>query len=176
MKEKVPTKEQSSLKSTILSIVIPVIVTYLFTNYVFGLSRVPTGSMYPTIEYPSLNAVNHLSTEIGSIHRGEIVLFPFPDNPSLTFVKRVIGLPGDTITIHDGSVYINGSKLSEPYLTVKTLGVFGPFKVPAKHYFVMGDNRNNSDDGRFWHNKYVARTSISGEAVFQFWPHWRPIR
>lgn len=153
-------------------VLIGVVVARAVMQFIVSVATVPTASMAPTIPNPCYILVNHVATETSAPTRGEVVLFHFPDNPSTIFVKRVIGLPGDTVTIHSGHVYINGARLNEPYLSpgLVTEGDLGPFHVPAGHYFMMGDNRNNSDDSRFWVNKYVAQSAIVGRADFVIWP------
>lgn len=107
--------------------------------------------------------------------RGDVVIFHYPDDPSgkTYFVKRVIGLPGETVDIIDGKVYINGSDtpLDEPYLA-EPMEPEEPmhFEVPEGSYFMLGDNRNNSKDSRFWQNTYVERDKILGKAVLKYFP------
>lgn len=151
-------------------IAVGVLVAKLIMRFVISVASVPTASMAPTIPNPCYILVDHVATETAPIHRGEVVLFHFPDDPARIFVKRVIGMPGDTVTIHNDHVYINGKVLSEPYLVHTTKGVFGPYHVPAGHYFMLGDNRNISDDSRFWVHKYVARSAIIGRADAVIWP------
>ncbi|WP_258109709.1 signal peptidase I [Alicyclobacillus sp. SP_1] len=141
-------------------------------QWVVSFAVVPTGSMYPTIPNPCYILVNHLVTEFSPIHEGEVVVFHYPDDTKEIFVKRVIGTPGDTVYIHGGKVYVNGKVLPEPYLHGEpTLGTFGPYHVPKGKYFMMGDNRQNSFDSRFWKpHKYVPRSYIIGSADFVIWP------
>ena len=153
-------------------IAIGVVVAKAIMYWVISAATVPTASMAPTIPNPCYILVDHLATEFSAPTRGEVVLFHFPDNPQRIFVKRIIGMPGDTVTIHGGHVYINGQVLNEPYLphTMVTQGDFGPYVVPQGHYFMLGDNRNISDDSRFWVHKYVARSAIVGRADYVVWP------
>ena len=108
--------------------------------------------------------------------RGDIIIFKFPDDPSELFVKRIVGLPGETLEIIDGVTYINGERFEEDYVNdsywLSTLDNedYGPYVIPEGCYFMMGDNRNNSNDSRFWHNKYVAKDAILGKAVLRYWP------
>lgn len=126
--------------------------------------------MYPAIPNPCYILVNKLATEIHGVQRGDVVVFHFPDDPAELYVKRVIGLPGDTVKVTNNAVYINGKKLNEPIITQPNLSGFGTYHVPAGHYFMMGDNRSVSEDSRFWTNKYVSRQAIVGEADFVLFP------
>jgi signal peptidase I len=139
-------------------------------NWVVDFANVPSSSMYPTIPNPCYILDNHLATRFEGLYRGEVVLFHFPDDPKRIFVKRIIGLPGETVTIHDNHVYINNKPLKEPYLTVPTTGTWGPYVVPKDSYFMLGDNRPISDDSRWWIHKFVPRSSIIGRADFVIWP------
>lgn len=109
-----------------------------------------------------------------SQREGDIVVFRYPDDESEIYVKRVIGLPGDTIAIEDGKIYINGSTepLQEDYLKEEWTVATGPytFEVPEGSYFMMGDNRNDSWDARYWSNTYVTKDKILGKALFTYWP------
>ncbi len=146
-------------------------IALIIMRFVVSVAYVPTPSMVPVIPSPCRIIVNHLATEFSNIYEGEIVLFHFPDDPSKIYVKRVIGLPGDTIDIHNGHVYRNGEILNEPYLHgLVTEGTFGPYHVPEGHYFMLGDNRNISDDSRLWVHKYVSRSAIIGRADYVIWP------
>lgn len=165
------------LKDWILPVVIGVAVAKSLTNWVASAAIVPSSSMYPTIPATSPKdfafiAVNKLAIEVGQIHRGEVVVFHYPDNPSELFVKRVIGLPGETVTVTPEAVFIDGKKLNESNWGIaKSNGdELGTFHVPSGHYFMMGDNRPTSWDSRMWVHKYVARSAIVGEADLVLYP------
>jgi len=100
--------------------------------------------------------------------RGEVIIFKFPEDPSRDFVKRVIGVPGDTIEVKRGTVYVNGVKLDEPYIVEPDSTDMAPMFVTPDHYFVMGDNRRASNDSRDW--GLVPADLIIGRAWFVFWP------
>lgn len=144
----------------------------LFINFVIIInSVVPSGSMETTIMTNSRMMGLRVSYWFNDPQRGDIIVFRYPDDPSENFVKRVIGEPGDTVEIIGGVTYVNGEKLDEPYLKETPLNRdFGPYEVPEDSYFVMGDNRNNSNDARFWKNTYVPRSSVLGKALFVYWP------
>lgn len=161
----------------VLPILIPVLLVVFVRGYVAHADVVPSGSMYPTIpatssSHVSVILVNRLATEVGHIHRGEVVVFWAPDHPHLLYVKRVIGMPGDTVTVTAHAVYINGRKLNEsnPDIARGNGTVLGTYHVPPGHYFMLGDNRPISDDSRLWTHKYVARSAIVGEADFVLYP------
>ena len=143
----------------------------IFLNYFVVInSKVPSGSMEPTIETGSRMIGLRLSYILNEPERGDIIIFKYPDDESVYYVKRIIGLPGETVEIKDGFVYIDGQILSEDYLSVTTEGDFGPYDVPEGCYFVLGDNRNNSHDSRYWTNTYVPEENIVGRALFCYWP------
>ncbi len=123
-----------------------------FLGPVAGLLPVPDGRVY-LFQRPQ---------------RGDIVVFRFPNDPSRDFIKRVIGLPGETVEVRNGQVYINGQPLDEPYLRERPSYTFQPVTVPPGHYFVLGDNRNNSSDSHIW--GVVPESNIIGKAWFSYWP------
>jgi signal peptidase I len=105
------------------------------------------------------------------IERGDIVVFWFPDDPSKSYIKRVIGLPGDSVEIHEGMVRVNGRDLNEDYLDSRlnlNHRTLSPIYVRPNYYFVMGDNRDNSSDSRIW--GLVPKKYIYGKALFRYWP------
>ena len=113
---------------------------------------------------------NRLSYLFGDPVRGDIIIFKNPDDESVLYIKRLIGLPGERVEVRDSTVFIDGNPLDEPYLNVETLGEFGPYVVPEGAYFMMGDNRNDSADSRYWKNTYLYRDGIVGKALFRYWP------
>jgi signal peptidase I len=133
--------------------------------------KVPTGSMTPTIKVDDWFYVNKLSYKLSPIKRKDIIVFWFPDNPSERYVKRVIGLGGEEVLIKNCKVYVNGNPLDEPYINepMSEIG-YGPYKVPEDSYFVLGDNRNDSLDSRFWNNKFVRKDQVIGKPSLRFWP------
>ncbi len=135
-------------------------------------ARIPSSSMENTIMASDRIFGNRLAYRSADPERFDIIIFKFPDDESLKYIKRIIGMPGETVLIVDGKVYINGAEtpLDDSFCPEEPLGSFGPFTVPEGSYFVMGDNRNNSNDSRFWHNHFVSRDKILGKAVLRYWP------
>ena len=164
--------------SWVLTIGITMLAMFVLKNYIIINANVPTGSMENEI-MPGDNVFGYrLAYRNEEPERGDVIFFYFPDDETQKYVKRIIGLPGETVTITDGKVYIDDATepLDEPYLkeewTVKT----GPyvFEVPEGCYFCMGDNRNRSADAREWNNPYVAKEKIIGKALWIYFPfaHW----
>lgn len=143
-------------------------VVYLINTYAIVNANVPTGSMIPTIDAGEKIISNRITYYMGSPQRGDIVIFHYPDNEEILYVKRVIGLPGDEVLIDDGKVYINGIKLEEPYVTSEYNGRYGPYQVPEDSYFMLGDNRAYSEDSRFWTNKFVKEEKILGKVFVKY--------
>ncbi len=151
-----------------------VLVALFLKNFVIINATVPTGSMENTI-MPGDDLLGfRLAYIFSEPERGDIVIFRFPDDESQKFVKRIIGMPGDRVTICNGGVYLNGSSepIQELYLKEEWLKGAGPyvFDVPEDCYFVMGDNRNDSYDSRYWQNTYVSRDQIIGKAELVYFP------
>jgi signal peptidase I len=133
-------------------------------------------SMLPTLHEGERLIVNKLiyykfeSVSWGHINRGDVVVFWFPKDPDKSYVKRVIGLPEDTVEIRNGIVYVNGQVMHELYLDAnynQAAGNLSPQKVEKHHYFVMGDNRDNSSDSRYW--GLVPEKYIYGKVFFRYW-------
>lgn len=153
----------------ILVVVVAAAAAWFITEVLIVNATVPTQSMETTIMAKDRLIGSRLSYRNSDPERGDIIIFKYPDDESILFIKRVIGLPGETVEIHDGNVYINGDILDEPYLTVRTEGTYGPYEVPDGHFFMMGDNRNNSADSRYWTNTYLSREAVVGKALFKYW-------
>lgn len=155
----------------VLILVVFAVVAFL-QRYVIVNAAIPSGSMEDTIMTGDRVFGNRLIYNKNDPERGDIVIFKYPDDETQLFIKRVIGLPGETLTIRDGKVYINGSDtpLDEPYLKETPIGDFGPYEIPEDCYFMMGDNRNHSMDSREWENTYVKRDKILAKAVFRYFP------
>jgi len=158
-------------KSLARDVVFAVIVAILIVVYVIQPVKVEGTSMLSNLENGERLFVNKFTYSVGTIHRGDIVVFWFPNNPSQSFIKRVIGLPGETVRGKNGVVYVNGREIQEPYLSpdhTRTPVNFQETRVELAHYFVMGDNRDASYDSRQWGT--VPEKYIYGKAMFRYWP------
>lgn len=164
--------DRKKLIKEIISWVLVVVIAYLLAISInkFLIYKVssPTGSMENTFLINEKVVVLKPAYLFSKPHRGDIVVFPAPDEPETLYIKRVIGLPGETIEGIDGVVYINGEPLKENYLKETPTGNFGPYEIPKGNYFMMGDNRNNSFDARDWNHKYVPLKNIQGKAIFKY--------
>ncbi len=178
--EKINESEETkpSMIREILSWIVPfavaLLVAVIIKDYVIINADVPTGSMENTIMPGDRLIGNRLAYLVGEPERGDIVIFRYPDNEEDLYVKRVIGLPGETIVIEDGKIYVNDSEepLDESYLKEEWTVATGPyrFEVPEGCYLVLGDNRNDSWDARYWKNTYVSKDKILGQALLVYWP------
>lgn len=146
-------------------------------SYVIINATVPTGSMEHTIEPGDDLFGLRLTYHFSDVKRGDIIIFRFPDDETQKYVKRVIGLPGEKVTIDQGKIYIDDSEtpLDEPYLKDQWVQATGPFEfeVPEDGYLVMGDNRNDSYDARYWEHTYVTKDEIIGKAYLIYYPFSR---
>lgn len=144
----------------------------IFNSFIVVNARIPSGSMKDGIQEGDRIFANRLAYLNSDPERMDVIMFRYPDDRSQIFVKRIIGLPGETVTIVDGKVYINDSEtpLDDSFIPEPMKGSFGPYEVPEGCYFVLGDNRNNSLDSRKWENTYVPREDILGKAGFRYWP------
>lgn len=171
------TGSSSSLKAELMSwlqiLVTAACIAFVLNTFIIANSRVPSGSMENTIMTNDRVIGFRLSYLFSDPARGDIAIFRFPDDESTYYVKRIIGMPGDTVDIIDGQVYLNGSEtpLDEPYLR-EEMEIEMPmhFEVPEDSYFMMGDNRNYSYDARYWKNTYVKRKKIIAKVLFRYWP------
>lgn len=160
---------KKELRDWLIIIVSAVILAWALTHFVIMKTEVISGSMIATLNVDDRVVANRLSYVFSKPKRGDIIFFAYPDDESKTYVKRIIGLPGETVEIIQGKVYINNSDepLNEPYLNGKMRKEdFGPYVVPESSYFVMGDNRNVSVDSRYWDNTFVTVDEIYGKAWF----------
>lgn len=159
-----------------VSIFFGLIIAGFLKQHVIFNAVVPSESMYPTVGLGDLLVGSRLSYLLSEPQRGDVVTFEDPDGSGVTFLKRIIGLPGESLVIIDGLVYINGGTeaLYEPYLNPANQpeGSYGPYEVPEGSYFVMGDNRNESYDSRFWEATFVSLDEISSKIIFKYHPRF----
>ena len=145
---------------------------WLVITFVGQRTEVEGASMENTLHNGDNLIVDKLSYRFHDPERFDIIVFPFQFQDNTYYIKRIIGLPGETVEIRDGHIYIDGS--SEPLEDVETkeymVGNYGPYTIPEGCYFVMGDNRNDSKDSRYWIHPYVSKDKILGKAVFRYWP------
>jgi len=195
-----PAGHKGAFREWIESLAFTIIFVLIFTSYIAQATQVPTESMKPTIlvgdhffldkisfpaNYPA--AIRHYLPH-RSIQRLDIIAFKSPTDGNIPFVKRVIGLPGEAVEVRHKAVYINGTKLDEPYKIhvdsttyssdpwtpeeLKVRDNYGPIVVPADSFFVMGDNRDNSNDSRYW--GFVRWEEIIGKPLFVYWSYENP--
>ena len=181
--KKNPENEPFDLKAEILSwvqiIVCAVAIALCLNSFIIANSRVPSASMETTIMTGDRVIGSRLTYKLfDDPKRGDIIIFRWPDNEKILFVKRIIGLPGDTVTIRSGHVFLNDSTepLDEPYIRENMM--VEPemtFTVPEDAYFCLGDNRNESRDARYWDNTYVYRNKIVAKVLVRYWPNFGKI-
>jgi signal peptidase I len=188
------TFHKSTVREYFESIVIAVILALFVRTWVVQAFKIPTGSMENNLLIgdhllvnkfvfgPTASSVERALLPVRDPRRGDVVVFKYPDEPERDFIKRVIGLPGETLELRNKKVYINGQPLDEPYVhflepssdaqEVTSSDVrerYPPVVVPAGHYFVMGDNRDNSQDSRYW--GFLPRHYIKGRALMIYWSY-----
>ena len=164
--------DKNELFHWILTLAIAVIIALCVNRFVLVNAEIPSGSMENTIMTGDRVFGNRLAYIFGEPKRFDIIIFRYPDDEKQLFIKRIIGLPGETVEIHDGQIFIDGSKTPLKDVTTKEFmqGSFGPYTVPDNCYFVMGDNRNNSKDSRYWEHTFVTDDEIVGKAFLRYWP------
>lgn len=147
-----------------------VILALFIMTFIARAFTVDGPSMLPTLHTGEKLLIDKVSYRFRPPQRGEVVVFRYPANPREHFIKRVIGIPDDIVSIQGGNVYINGQILEEDYLSEKTRGDMAPVKVPPGTVFVLGDNRNNSHDSRSRLVGFVPLRLVEGRAVWRYWP------
>jgi signal peptidase I len=182
---------KSTAREYFESICVAVILALFVRTFIVQAFKIPTGSMENNLLIgdhllvnkfvfaPTLTGLERTLLPIDPIRRGDIIVFKYPEEPERDFIKRVIGLPGDTLELRSKRVYINGAMLDEPYVhylvqpdeenggnDFDVRVKYGPVTVPAGHYFMMGDNRDNSQDSRYW--GFMPQEYIKGKALFVY--------
>jgi signal peptidase I len=149
---------------------IAVLFCFFLITFVAQAFRVQGTSMLPLLEDGERILVNKLVYRLQGIERGDVVVFWYPKDPSVSFIKRVVGKPGDTVEIKRGALYVNGQLVPESYVMgqFRDGESFEPVEVPRGYYYVLGDHRNSSNDSRSWGE--VPEKYIYGKALFRFWP------
>jgi signal peptidase I len=188
------TFQKSTIREYFESIVIAVILALFVRTWVVQAFKIPTGSMENNLLIgdhllvnkfvfgPTATGLERALLPIRDVRRGDVVVFKYPDEPERDFIKRVIGLPGETLELRNKKVIIDGRPLDEPYVhfleaaseaqEVTSFDVrerYGPVKVPPGHYFMMGDNRDNSQDSRYW--GFLPRHYMKGRASMIYWSY-----
>jgi signal peptidase I len=185
------TFRKSSVREYFESIVVAVILALFIRTFVVQAFKIPTGSMEPNLLVgdhllvnkfvfaPTATPLERTVLPMRDIKRGDVVVFKFPEEPERDFIKRVIGLPGDTVEVRGRQLFVNGTRQDEPHahylLPVgddEATGFdvrarYGPVTVPDAHYFMMGDNRDNSQDSRYW--GFLPAHYVKGRALMIYW-------
>jgi signal peptidase I len=158
----------------ILETIVLAVILYFGINAVSARVRVDGFSMNPTLQNGEYILVNRLAYKTGQPERGDIIVFSYPADEGQDLIKRVIGLPGETVKIGDGAVTINGQQLQEPYIAQDPM-YFGEWPVPEGFLFVLGDNRNDSRDSHQW--GLLPIENVIGKSVLIYWPpaEWKII-
>jgi signal peptidase I len=189
--------KKSTAREYLESIIIAVILALFIRTFVVQAFKIPTGSMENNLLIgdhllvnkfvlgPTISPIERTLLPIGTIRRRDVLVFKYPEEPDRDFIKRVIGLPGETVEVREKKVYIDGSPLEEPYAHYLTPAAdesqyhevtsfdvrerYGPVTVPPNQYFMMGDNRDNSQDSRYW--GFLPRENIKGRALIIYWSY-----
>ena len=171
-------KKKSSFKDTFDSIIVAFVIAMIIRTFIVGAYKIPSGSMLNTLQIGDHILVNKLSYLFDEPKVDDIVVFEFPLEPDKNYIKRIIGVPGDKIKIVNKAVYRNGEKVFEPFARFAESVILPEsspvrrdnvkeFTVPKGEYFMMGDNRDESFDSRFW--GFVNRKAIVGRAFVIYW-------
>jgi signal peptidase I len=195
-------KNKSAFRETVEAVIFAFIIALVIRTFVIQAFKIPSGSMIPTllvgdhllvnkfvlgtpVDIPFTNIHLFHMPGLRDPHRGDVIVFKYPEDPKRDFIKRVIGVEGDTVASRNKVIYVNGRKLAEPYVqhvdnSIKPGGIdprdnFGPITVPKGDVFVMGDNRDESYDSRYW--GFVEDDQIKGKAIIIYWSwdgnkHW----
>lgn len=162
-------RKKSTMREMLESVVIAVVLAAVIRLFILEPFYIPSGSMEPTLMINDRIIVSKVTYQLREPQPGDIVVFKFPLDPSRNFVKRLIATGGDTVEIKDSVLYINNKPVQENYLpSGLKFQDYGPKKVPEGYYFMMGDNRNNSDDSRVW--GFLDKKLIVGKAEVIYWP------
>ncbi len=158
------------LSEWVVALILALVGVLFLTMFVIMNAQIPSSSMENTIQAGDRVIGLRIAYTFGEPARNDVVIFRSPDNNDELYVKRIIGMPGDEVEIRDGQVYVNGQAQPQDYVKEPPQGDYGPYTVPSDSYFMLGDNRNNSLDSRYWENTYVSRESILAKAVLSVFP------
>ena len=161
-------KKSSEIKEWIVCITLAFVISLAVKEFIIFKVYIPSESMYPTIKKQDQLFVLKMY-ELDNLKRGDIIVFESEELNEL-LIKRLIGLPGDEISIENGKVTINGEVIKENYVKNNDFNYTGKFKVPDDKYFFLGDNRSNSKDSRYWINPYIEGEKIIGKALIRVYP------
>ncbi len=173
----IPPAWRTSIVETLDASIFAALLSLFIITFVVQAFYIPSGSMEPTLQVGDRILVTKFAYRFGPVRRGDVIVFHYPLNPGKDFVKRVVALPSESVELRDGVVLINNEPIRELYPTVLAGGDractsnYGPQKIPADQLFVLGDNRCNSEDSRFF--GFVPRANIVGKAMFVYWPPQR---
>lgn len=159
----------SALRSS-LHLALSLVIASVLLLFVFQPVRVEGYSMMPRLRNNERLFIDKRAFDLGPLQRGDVIVFHYPRDPRQSFIKRIIGLPGDHVAIWGGVVYVNGQRLAEPYVPAgfQDYQDYPEVTVPARQYYVLGDHRNSSNDSRDW--GCLPASDIFGRAVFAYWP------
>ena len=160
----------AEFRGWVKDILLAIVISFLMVVFLYQPVKVEGTSMQPELLDQERIFVNKFVYHFEGIQRGDIVVFWYPKDPSKSFIKRVVGVPGDVVQIKDGQVYINETLFQERYVPTgyQDLDSYAPIRVKEGYYYVLGDHRNASNDSRSW--GLVPRKYIYGKAVFRYWP------
>lgn len=173
-------KRDSHVKEYVEAILIAVVIAVILRMFVIQAYRVSSGSMEDTLVEGDFLFVNKFAYRFADPQINDVIVFEFPMNPSKDYIKRIVALPGQTVEIRDKQLYVDGNRVIDP-VGVKhkdkenlpeiysTRDHFGPLQVPANNYFVLGDNRDDSQDSRFW--GFLDRSHVKGKALFIYFSY-----
>jgi signal peptidase I len=192
------TFQKSTAREYFESIVVAVILALFIRTFVVQAFKIPTGSMEPNLLVgdhllvnkfvfsPVAHGLERQVLPMRDVRRADVIVFKFPEEPERDFIKRVIGLPGETVELRNRQVFVNGERLVEPYAhylfpageednspSFDVRERYGPVTVPAGHYFMMGDNRDNSQDSRYW--GFLPAHYVKGRALMIYWSFEQPV-
>lgn len=165
-----PEPARNGARLWLRDLLVSVVASFLIITFLYQPVKVEGTSMLPELKNHDRLFINKFAYHFESISRGDVVVFHYPRDPAKSYIKRVIALPGDTLWIDEGRVYVNGKRIPEPYVPAKYRDTRSvpEMVIPPHEYFVMGDHRSISDDSRDFGP--VARNLIYGKAAFVYWP------